>query len=107
MAGDALERNKKNVQAFYDLAFNQSKPAEAVAKYVAKIEHAEEPTKSIKHGSAHLCIADPLGRRVSHKEGRLAELLGTHPPMSLRIAKLRAMAYQEMKRDGTFVPATG
>jgi heat shock protein HtpX len=75
----------------------------ALASALEKIERAEAATKSIKHGSAHLCIADPLGRRVSHREGRVAELLGTHPPMSLRVAKLRAMAYQEMKRDGTFV----
>src|SRR5712691_4429908 len=30
---DPLERNKRNVTAFYDLAFNQSRPAEAVEKY--------------------------------------------------------------------------
>ena len=30
---DRLERNKKNVMAFYDLAFNRSRPAEAMAKY--------------------------------------------------------------------------
>ena len=30
---DPLERNKRNVTAFYDLAFNQSKPAEAIARY--------------------------------------------------------------------------
>ena len=29
-----LERNKQNVQAFYDLMFNQCKPAEAVRRYV-------------------------------------------------------------------------
>ena len=31
---DKLEQNKKNAQAFYDLMFNQCKPAEAVEKYV-------------------------------------------------------------------------
>jgi predicted SnoaL-like aldol condensation-catalyzing enzyme len=29
-----LERNKQNVTAFYDLAFNQGKPSEAVKRYV-------------------------------------------------------------------------
>jgi len=30
---DRLERNKRNATAFYDLMFNQSKPAEAMARY--------------------------------------------------------------------------
>lgn len=30
---DALERNKANVQAFYDLMFNQCRPAEAIERY--------------------------------------------------------------------------
>ena len=28
-----LERNKENVKAFYDLMFNQSRPAEAIERY--------------------------------------------------------------------------
>lgn len=38
---DDLERNKTNAQRFYDLAFNQSKPREAVETYVgdAYIQH--------------------------------------------------------------------
>src|SRR5215216_5589524 len=31
---EQLERNKQNVQAFYDLMFNQCQPAEAIARYV-------------------------------------------------------------------------
>jgi predicted SnoaL-like aldol condensation-catalyzing enzyme len=30
---EQLERNKKNVVAFYDLMFNQCRPAEAIEKY--------------------------------------------------------------------------
>jgi predicted SnoaL-like aldol condensation-catalyzing enzyme len=31
---DQTERNKRNAQAFYDLMFNQCKPAEAVERFV-------------------------------------------------------------------------
>ena len=69
----------------------------ALADALQKIEHAAAPTNAIKGGSAHLCIADPLGRRVTSKEGFLADLLGTHPPMATRVARLRQMAYQYEK----------
>jgi len=38
---DSLERNKRNAMAFYDLMFNQSKPAEAIAMYAGEryIQH--------------------------------------------------------------------
>jgi Zn-dependent protease with chaperone function len=70
----------------------------ALASALEKIEHADAPTASIKRGSAHLCIADPLGRRTSLREGRLADWFGTHPPMPIRVARLKAMGYQEQKR---------
>ena len=33
MSSEILERNKRNVVAFYDLMFNQCKPAEAIQQY--------------------------------------------------------------------------
>ena len=65
----------------------------ALAEALQKIEFAAEPTKAIKQGSAHLCIADPLGRAVTSKEGYWADWFATHPPMVKRIAALREMAY--------------
>ncbi|HXV85610.1 MAG TPA: M48 family metallopeptidase [Gemmatimonadales bacterium] len=72
----------------------------ALASALRRIEDAPHATKAIRRGSAHLCIADPLGRRVSSREGWLADILGTHPPMATRIARLKAMAYQ-LEKTGT------
>lgn len=66
----------------------------ALAKALEKLDAATDPTSSIKKGSAHLCIVDPLGKQVNLKEGGLAELFGTHPPISKRITLLKAMGYQ-------------
>jgi heat shock protein HtpX len=66
----------------------------ALADALGRIETAVEPTRAIKRGSAHLCIADPLGRSVGIREGFWPDLLATHPPMKNRIAALRQMAYQ-------------
>jgi heat shock protein HtpX len=70
-----------------------------LANALQKLESASAPTASIKRGAAHLCIVDPLGRTMNAKEGFVAELLGTHPPMNKRITALEAMAYQ-MKPTG-------
>lgn len=72
----------------------------ALASALQKIEAADAPTKSIKRSAAHLCIADPLGRQVNLKEGRLADLLATHPPMAMRITRLKGMAFQQLKAAG-------
>jgi len=67
---------------------------EALASALQKIADADDPTRSIKKGTGHLCIADPLGREANEHEGFLAELFGTHPPVAKRITLLKAMAYQ-------------
>jgi heat shock protein HtpX len=79
----------------------------ALASALEKIEHADAPTMSIKRGSAHLCIADPLGRQSSLHEGKVADWFGTHPPMAIRVARLKAMGYQQQKKQmGEAIEAT-
>ncbi len=65
----------------------------ALAEALAKVEAAAGPTRSMKRGTANLCIADPLARAVGRKEGRWADLVASHPPMQRRIDALRGMAY--------------
>ena len=65
-----------------------------LASALRKLEAATAPTARIHRGTAHLCIADPLGRAVNEREGWLADLFATHPPIADRVARLEAMAYR-------------
>jgi len=67
----------------------------ALASALEKIDHAHAPTASVKRGTAHLCIADPLGKSVGLKQGWMPDLLASHPPMANRITALRQMGFQE------------
>jgi heat shock protein HtpX len=71
----------------------------ALAAALEKIEHNHEPTLAIKRGAAHLCIADPLGRSLTNKQGFLADAFATHPPMAMRISRLKGMGYAQLKRE--------
>jgi len=65
----------------------------ALASALEKIDAAVEPTRSIKKGTAHLCIANPLGSDINEREGFFADLFATHPPIRKRILLLKGMAY--------------
>jgi heat shock protein HtpX len=67
----------------------------ALARALEKIDLAHTPTESVKRGTAHLCIADPLGRTLGLRQGWVPDLLASHPPMSNRITALRQMGFQE------------
>jgi heat shock protein HtpX len=65
-----------------------------LANALRKLAAATAPTRRVARGSAHLCIMDPLERRLNEKEGFVADLFATHPPINERIARLEAIAYQ-------------
>jgi heat shock protein HtpX len=65
-----------------------------LARALEKIDAAAGPTAVVNRGTAHLCIADPLGRPMNLREGAVANLFASHPPMAARIDALKDMAFQ-------------
>jgi len=65
----------------------------ALASALEKIDGVPEATKSIARGAAHMCIVDPGERRIAAKEGFVGNLLASHPPIRVRVARLHGMAY--------------
>jgi heat shock protein HtpX len=68
-----------------------------LARALETIDAATGPTAVVNRGTAHLCIADPLGRPMNLRQGAWANLFASHPPMAARIAALREMALQGRK----------
>jgi heat shock protein HtpX len=63
-----------------------------LARALEKIRDAGIPFHKASRGTAHLFIANPLRRRADDRDGRLANLLSTHPPINRRIMLLYQMA---------------
>ena len=71
----------------------------ALASALEKLSSAAGATRSISRGAAHLCIVDPSPGLLSSKEGFLADVLASHPPIRQRIIRLQGMGYQQAKRE--------
>lgn len=72
----------------------------ALASALEKIDAASGATRTIARGAAHLCIIDPGQRNLADKEGFLGDLFASHPPMRLRLIRLRGMGYAAEKQGG-------
>jgi heat shock protein HtpX len=71
----------------------------ALASALEKLDLATAATQSIGRGAAHLCIVDPAPGMLGGREGFLADVMASHPPIKQRIIRLRGMAYQHAKRE--------
>ena len=72
----------------------------ALASALEKLAAAASPTRAVTRGAAHLCIVDPAPGVLASRQGFLADVLATHPPVRQRIIRLEGMAYQQAKRLG-------
>lgn len=71
----------------------------ALASALEKLDAASAPTQAITRGAAHLCIVDPSASRISQSEGVMGDVFSSHPPIRMRITRLKGMAYQQVKAD--------
>ncbi|HEV8148569.1 MAG TPA: M48 family metallopeptidase [Gemmatimonadales bacterium] len=79
----------------------------ALANALEKLEGCPAPTTHIMQGSAHMCIVDPAERKFTEHEGFWGDLFASHPPMRLRLVRLRGMAYAAGKQPGGVAAAGG
>ncbi len=70
----------------------------ALASALEKIDGESAPTTHVMKGSAHMCIVDPAGSQLAAKEGAMGDLFASHPPIRVRVARLRGMAYATARR---------
>ncbi len=87
----AVSRNREYLADATGAQFTRN-PA-ALASALAKLDAAPGATRAIARGAAHMCIVDPSERRLSAHEGAAGAVFASHPPIRVRIARLKAMAY--------------
>ncbi|MGE5217328.1 MAG: M48 family metallopeptidase [Chloroflexota bacterium] len=63
-----------------------------LARALEKIRDEAMPFYKATRGTAQLFFVNPLRRRVDERDGKLADLLASHPPIERRIALLYRMA---------------
>jgi heat shock protein HtpX len=62
-----------------------------LATALEKIRDSEMPFQKATRGTAHLFFVNPLRRRIDDSDGKLADLLSSHPPINRRIMLLYQM----------------
>lgn len=64
-----------------------------LARALERIGGQKSPLRAATRGTAHLFFSNPWPRTVDEREGRWSDLFSTHPPISRRVAILKAMAH--------------
>ena len=93
----AVSRNREYLADATGAQFTRNPGA--LASALEQLDASTGATKSITRGAAHLCIIDPSERRLASRDGAVADLFASHPPIRHRVGRLRGMAFQQAKQE--------
>jgi heat shock protein HtpX len=79
----------------------------ALLRALERIAQSESPLRNASRGTAHMFIVNPLQGARDDDEGFFDNLLSTHPPLSRRIARLRAMLAEAPAGGAATAAGTG
>ena len=85
----AISRQREYLADATAVSFTRN--PEALASALETIAADRRPTARGTQGTAHLFFVRPAARAAEEREGFLADLFATHPPIAARVARLRGM----------------
>ncbi|MFN8604133.1 MAG: M48 family metallopeptidase [Candidatus Binatia bacterium] len=86
----AISRQREYLADATAVSFTRN--PEALASALEAISADRRPTRRGTQGTAHLFFVRPAASAADEREGFVANLFATHPPIAERIARLRGMA---------------
>ncbi|MBY0280153.1 M48 family metallopeptidase [Candidatus Binatia bacterium] len=86
----AISRQREYLADATAVSFTRN--PEALASALEAIAADRRPTTRGTQGTAHLFFVRPAASRADEREGFVADLFATHPPIAERIARLRGMS---------------
>jgi heat shock protein HtpX len=90
LAAFAISRQREYLADATAVSFTRN--PEALASALETIAADRRPTRRGTQGTAHLFFVRPAASLADEREGLVANLFATHPPIAARIARLRGMA---------------
>ena len=86
----AISREREYLADATAVAFTRN--PQALANALEKVAADRRPTRSGTQGTAHLFFVRPAASAADEREGAIASLFATHPPIAARVARLRGVA---------------
>ena len=102
----------KQIASTIDRPKHQKRVIDGLARFIdSNSQHVWQDEYRFKKADGKYVLVSDRGFLIYNQMGKVSRMVGfvgdlfaTHPPMALRVARLRAMAYQSAKASGDLAP---